>query len=103
LRSVPRCCSNPKLNQTFSIIFNGRSFNAGSFIHEVSQHYGSQHTEFDLTGDCDLIDAIENIAYHADEPNGDAGAVPLWFLSKMTRQHVTVSLSDEGADELFAG
>jgi asparagine synthase (glutamine-hydrolysing) len=89
--------------QTFSITFNGRSFNDGNYIHEVSQRYGSQHTELDLNGDCDLVGSIENIAYHADEPNADAGAVPIWFLSQMTRQHVTVSLSGEGADELFAG
>ncbi len=89
--------------KTFSITFNGRSFNDGNFIHEVSQHYGSEHTELNLDGDCDLVGAIQDISYHADEPNADAGAVPLWFLSRMTREHVTVSLSGEGADELFAG
>jgi len=89
--------------QTFSITFNGRSFNDGSYIQQVSKQYGSRHTELNLDGDCDLVGAIENIAYHADEPNADAGAVPLWFLSQMTRKHVTVSLSGEGADELFAG
>jgi len=89
--------------KTFSITFNGRSFNDGDFIQEVSNHYGSEHTELNLDGDCDLVGTIQDISYHADEPNADAGAVPLWFLSKMTRQHVTVSLSGEGADELFAG
>ena len=89
--------------QTFSITFNGRSFNDGSYVQQVSKHYGSQHTELNLDGDCDLIGAIDNISHYADEPNADAGAVPLWFLSEMTRRHVTVSLSGEGADELFAG
>jgi asparagine synthase (glutamine-hydrolysing) len=89
--------------ETFSITFNGRSFNDGDYIHQVSRNYGSKHTELDLNGDCDLVGAIQDISYHADEPNADAGAVPIWFLSKMTRQHVTVSLSGEGADELFAG
>jgi asparagine synthase (glutamine-hydrolysing) len=77
--------------KTFSITFNGRSFNDGDFIQEVSNHYGSEHTELNLDGDCDLVGTIQDISYHADEPNADAGAVPLWFLSKMTRQHVTVS------------
>jgi asparagine synthase (glutamine-hydrolysing) len=89
--------------KTFSITFNGRSFNDGDYVHEVSRHYGSEHTELNLDGDCDLVDTIEDISYYADEPNADAGSIPIWFLSRMTRQHVTVSLSGEGADELFAG
>ena len=47
--------------------------------------------------------AIEDFAYYSDEPSADAGALPVWFLSRMTRQHVTVALSGEGADELFGG
>jgi asparagine synthase (glutamine-hydrolysing) len=43
------------------------------------------------------------MSYYSDEPSADAGAVPVWFLSKMTRRHVTVALSGEGADELFGG
>jgi len=89
--------------QTFSITFNGRSFNDGSYVQQVSKQYGTRHTELNLDGDCDLVSAIDNMSYHADEPNADAGAVPIWFLSEMTRKHVTVSLSGEGADELFAG
>src|SRR5262249_26771026 len=41
--------------------------------------------------------------HFADEPSADAGALPVWFLSGMTRRHVTVALSGEGADELFGG
>jgi asparagine synthase (glutamine-hydrolysing) len=43
------------------------------------------------------------MAHHADEPVADAGAVPIWFLSKLTRRSVKVALSGEGADELFGG
>src|SRR5258706_1685894 len=42
-------------------------------------------------------------AYYSDEPSADAGALPVWYLSRMSRQHVTVALSGEGADELFGG
>ncbi len=47
--------------------------------------------------------AIEEFAYYSDEPTADAGALPLWFLSKMTKTKVTVALSGEGGDELFGG
>ena len=50
-----------------------------------------------------MTGAIEQFAYYSDEPNADAGALPVWFLSKMTRRSATVALSGEGADELFGG
>ena len=56
-----------------------------------------------LTPSLDLPAAIEEFASYADEPNADAGALPVWFLSKMTRQTATVALSGEGADELLGG
>ena len=50
----------------------------------------------------ELQSAIEQMSYYSDEPSADAGALPVWFLSKMSRQQVTVALSGEGADELSA-
>ena len=50
-----------------------------------------------------MREAIEKFAGYADEPNADAGALPVWFLSKMTARTATVALSGEGADELFGG
>lgn len=89
--------------RTFSMTFRGRSFDESSYIKEVSEHYGTVHTELDLNEECDLVGAIERIAYYSDEPSADAGAVPAWFLSQRTRRDVTVVLGGEGADELFAG
>jgi asparagine synthase (glutamine-hydrolysing) len=89
--------------KTFSITFAGRSFDEGNHSRSVSSYYGADHHEFDLNPDVDLADAIQNMAYYSDEPGADAGALPVWFLSKMSRQHVTVALSGEGADELFGG
>ena len=88
---------------TFSVTFQGRSFDESHYIREVSQRYGTRHSEFDLTDTADLADAIDQIAYYSDEPSADAGAVPLWFLAQMTTQNVTVALSGEGADEVFGG
>jgi len=89
--------------RTFSITFKGRSFDESASIAETSRHYGSRHTEFDLDETADLEDAIEKMAYYSDEPSADAGALPAWFLAKMSSKDVTVVLSGEGADELFAG
>jgi asparagine synthase (glutamine-hydrolysing) len=89
--------------QTYSITFQGRSFDEGRYIREVSNRFGTQHSDFDLNASADLVDAIERIAYYSDEPSADAGALPLWFLAQMTSRDVTVVLTGEGADELFGG
>ena len=89
--------------KTFSITFKGRSFDESRYIREISQHYQTEHIEFDLNSNIDLSSAIEQLAYFTDEPCADAGALPVWFLSKMTRYEATVALSGEGADELFGG
>ena len=89
--------------KTFSITFRGRSFDEGSYVRQVSEHYGTEHTELDLNPELDLEAAVHELTYFCDEPNADSGALPVWFLSRMTRASATVALSGEGADELFAG
>ena len=89
--------------KTFSVSFTGRTFDESAYFREVAQKYGTDHYEFDLNPDVELRDAIEEFAYYSDEPSADAGAVPVWFLSRMSRKQVTVALSGEGADELFGG
>jgi len=89
--------------KTFSITFQGREFDESSYARQVATYYGTDHYELDLNPALDLAGAIEEIAYYSDEPGADAGALPVWFLSRMSRQHVTVALSGEGADELFGG
>jgi asparagine synthase (glutamine-hydrolysing) len=89
--------------KTFSISFKGRSFDESSYIRRVVQEYGTDHDEMDLHPGVDLRGAIEEFAYYADEPTADAGALPVWFLSKLCKRKTTVALSGEGADELFGG
>ncbi|MEO8372482.1 MAG: asparagine synthase (glutamine-hydrolyzing), partial [Candidatus Solibacter sp.] len=89
--------------KTFSVSFQGRSFDESPYFREIAAKYGTDHYEFDLNPDVELRSAIEEFAYYSDEPSADAGALPVWFLSRMSRQHVTVALSGEGADELFGG
>lgn len=89
--------------KTFSVSFRGRSFDESVYFREIAQRYGTDHHEFNLDGNSAVADAIEEFANFSDEPSADAGAVPVWFLSKMTRREVTVALSGEGADEIFGG
>ena len=89
--------------KTFSVSFLGRKFDESPYFRMLAEKYQTDHHEFDLNPDVELVPAIEKMAWHSDEPSADAGALPVWFLSRMSRQHVTVALSGEGADELFGG
>ncbi len=89
--------------KTLSISFRGRAFDETPYIREVAARYGTDHEQFDLNPSENLAGAIEEFAYYSDEPTADAGALPVWFLSKMSKKKVTVSLSGEGADEVFGG
>jgi len=95
-----QCTSRVK---TFSISFAGRSFDETSYIRDIAARYDTEHHELDVSPSLDLPAAIEELAYYSDEPFADAGALPVWFLSALSRKHVTVALSGEGADELFGG
>jgi len=89
--------------KTFSVSFAGRSFDETPYFREIAKRYGTDHHEFDLNPEVELEGAIQDFAYYSDEPSADAGALPVWFLSRMSRRHVTVALSGEGADELLGG
>jgi asparagine synthase (glutamine-hydrolysing) len=89
--------------KTFSITFAGRSFDESSYVQRAVKEYGTDHDELDLNPSVDLRGAIEEFAYYSDEPSADAGALPVWFLSKLCKRKTTVALSGEGADELFGG
>jgi asparagine synthase (glutamine-hydrolysing) len=89
--------------KTFSISFHGREFDESQYFREVAKKYGTDHHEFDLNADMDIQGAVEELAQYSDDPCADAGLIPVWFLSRMSRQEVTVALSGDGADELFGG
>jgi asparagine synthase (glutamine-hydrolysing) len=94
---------SPSRLKTFSISFHGRSFDETPYIKEVVSAYGTEHEQLDLNPSQDLEGAIEEFAYYSDEPSADAGALPVWFLSKLCKARTTVALSGEGADELMGG
>jgi asparagine synthase (glutamine-hydrolysing) len=95
--------ASPARLKTFSITFHGRSFDEAHYVRQVAAQYGTDHIELDLNPEQDLAGAIAELAYYCDEPNADSGALPVWFLSRLTKANATVALSGEGADELFGG
>ncbi len=89
--------------KTFSVAFLGRRYDESGYFRRVARTYDTEHHELDLSPGRDLAGAIERMWYYSDEPGADAGALPIWFLSELSRRQVTVALSGEGADELFGG
>ena len=87
--------------RTFSIGFPVADFDETKYAAEVAQHLGTKHQRFEVNPDG--VSIIDKLIWHYDEPFGDSSAVPTWYLSEMTRGEVTVALSGDGGDELFAG
>ena len=89
-------------DDTFSVGFEQHKFNETNYAAELSEKLGITNIRKLITAD-ECFDAFSDIQYHMDEPQSNPSSVPLWFLAKLAREHVTVVLSGEGADELFAG
>ena len=89
-------------DKTFSVGFEREHFNEIDQAKGLSDILDIENVNKVITPD-EFFDNLENIMYHSDEPHANMSAVPLYFLSKMTKEHVTVVLSGEGADELFGG
>ena len=87
--------------RTFAIGFSDADFDETSYAQSVASYVGSEHRRFEVTPDALTI--LEKLAYHYDEPFSDSSAVPTWYLCEQTRTQVTVALSGDGGDELFAG
>jgi asparagine synthase (glutamine-hydrolysing) len=94
--------NNVKEIKTFSISFKDLDkYDESLYAKQVAEQYNTFHTEFNLSGK--HIDILPKLAWHFDEPFAVSSAFAVYFLSKMTREYVTVALSGDGADELFAG
>jgi len=88
---------------TFSVGFKGEPmFDETHYAHLVAERYKTNHTVFKLSND-DFFEHIGSLLNHFAEPFADASAIPFYILSQRTRGKVTVALSGDGADELFAG
>ena len=87
--------------KTFSIGFNEDSFDELKYARIAAKHFKTEHQEFVVTPD--LLDVLDELVWHFDEPFADPSALPTYMVSKMARDFVTVVLSGDGGDELFAG
>ncbi len=91
----------PTHTKTFSIGFDQDSFDELSYAHAVASHLGVDHTQETQTGH--PVDLARQLDIAAQEPIADTSFLPMLQLAEMTRKHVTVALSGDGADELFLG
>jgi len=87
--------------KTFSIGFNEDTFDELKYARIAAKHFNTEHHEFVVTPD--LVEIVDELAWHFDEPFADPSALPTFMVSKMARDFVTVVLSGDGGDELFAG
>jgi asparagine synthase (glutamine-hydrolysing) len=87
--------------RTFSISFDEESYDEAPHARRVAERFATQHTEYTVRPE--IRESIDPIIAQFDEPFADSSAVPTYFVCKAARQDVTVALSGDGGDELFAG
>ena len=87
--------------KTFTIGFGDPAYDEVAEARSTAEHFGAEHHEQIVTPDC--VRVAETLAYHYDEPFADASAIPTFHVSELARKHVTVCLTGDGGDELFAG
>lgn len=87
--------------ETFAIGFDDPALDERPYARFVAERFSTRHHEFVVNPKG--LDALDRIAWHADEPFADSSALPTWYLSELTRGHVTAALSGDGGDEVFAG
>jgi asparagine synthase (glutamine-hydrolysing) len=87
--------------KTFSIGFPVAAYDESAYARQVAERLGTQHHEFRV--EPHAVEVLEKLVWHYDEPFADSSAIPTYYVSKLTREHVTVALTGDGGDELFAG
>ena len=86
---------------TNSIGFEDEHFNELPLARAVAKHLKTEHREFFVLPKA--LEILDKIGWYFDEPFADSSAVPTWYVCKMARENVTVSLSGDGGDESFGG
>lgn len=88
--------------RSFTIGMDEEAYNEADAAEVIAKHLGTKHTRLSIN-EQDAKDVIPNLSYMFGEPFGDSSQIPTYLVSKLTREHVTVALSGDGGDELFAG
>lgn len=88
--------------KTFSVGFGDKAYDETRHAEEVAKYFGTEHYEI-ICKPQDVITCLPKIAWHADGLLADQAALPLYLVSALAKQHVTVSLSGDGGDEVFIG
>jgi asparagine synthase (glutamine-hydrolysing) len=96
---MARASSGPV--KTFSIGFKNDDFNEADYARIVAKKFETDHHEMIL--EPDVVGTVEHLTSSLEEPFGDSSMLPTYYVSQMARRHVTVALSGDGGDELFAG
>ena len=89
-------------DKTFSVGFAYDKFNETDMAKELSDKLGIENYRKMISAD-ECFDSLSDIQYYMDEPQSNPSSVPLYFLARLAKEHVTVVLSGEGADEIYAG
>lgn len=88
--------------QSFTIGFEDKEYNEADAAMQIAKHLGTKHTELYVTRE-DALNVIPEIPRIFGEPFADSSQIPTYLVSKLTKEHVTVSLSGDAGDELFGG
>jgi asparagine synthase (glutamine-hydrolysing) len=91
----------PRSVRTFSIGFTTPQFDEVPYARMIARRYQTQHYERVVSPS--IQEMLSVAVHHYDEPFADASAIPMLYVAKLTREHVTVALSGDGADEVFGG
>jgi asparagine synthase (glutamine-hydrolysing) len=93
---------NPEKIKTFTIGTTDKSLDEAPYAKEIAQHLGTDHTEYYCTPK-EALDIIPELPFYYDEPFADSSAIPTILVSRLARKKVTVALSADAGDEIFAG